>query len=112
MSRGVNRVILVGNVGADPEMRYMQDGGAVATVSLATTETWGRSKHTEWHTLKFFDKLAETAEKYVRKGQKLYVEGKLRSNKYVTADNVEKFSIQIIVDNMNMLSGDQNLNES
>lgn len=88
MSRGVNKVILVGNAGNDPETRYTQSGGAITQLRIATSESWNdkqsgeKQERTEWHRLKFFGKLAEIAGEYIRKGSQIYVEGSLRTDKY------------------------------
>lgn len=100
---GVNKVILIGNVGQDPDVRRMPSGDAVANVSLATSETWKdkgtgeRQERTEWHRVVFFGKLAEIVEQYVRKGSKLYVEGKLRTRKY-DKDGQTHYSTEVVVD--------------
>ncbi|MGH8106913.1 MAG: single-stranded DNA-binding protein, partial [Arenimonas sp.] len=88
MARGINKVILVGNLGNDPEVRYSQSGSAMTTISIATSESWkdkatGEQKErTEWHRVKFFGKLAEIAGEYLKKGSQVYVEGRLRTDKY------------------------------
>jgi len=100
---GVNKVILVGNVGGDPEIRHMPSGDAVANVSLATSEGWKdrntgeKKERTEWHRVVFFGKLAEIVEKHVRKGSKLYVEGKLRTRKY-DKDGQTHYSTEVVID--------------
>jgi single-strand DNA-binding protein len=99
---GVNKVILIGNVGGDPEVRHMPSGDAVANVSLATSESWKdkqgqKQERTEWHRVVFFGKLAEIVEQYVRKGSKLYVEGKLRTRKY-ERDGQTHYSTEVVVD--------------
>jgi single-strand DNA-binding protein len=99
---GVNKAILIGNVGGDPDVRYMPSGDPVANVSLATSETWKdksgeKQERTEWHRVVFFGKLAEIVEKYVRKGSKLYVEGKLRTWKY-DKDGQTHYSTEVVVD--------------
>ena len=114
-SRGVNKVILVGNLGQDPEVRYMPNGGAVANITLATSESWrdkatGEMKEqTEWHRVVVWRGLAEVVEKYVKKGSKVYVEGKLRTRKW-EKDGIERFTTEILADNLTMLdraTGDQ-----
>ncbi|SDX60038.1 single-strand DNA-binding protein [Allochromatium warmingii] len=113
MSRGVNKVILIGNLGADPDVRYMPSGDAVATVSLATSEAWKdrntgeMQERTEWHRTVFFGKLAEIVKQYLRKGSKVYVEGKLRTKKWQTQDGQDRYTTEIIVDNMQMLDSRQ-----
>lgn len=113
-NKGVNEVTLVGYLGRDPEIRYMPEGGAVATLSLATAETWkdrttGEQKEkTEWHRVVIFGKPAEIAEKYVRKGTLLYVRGKLHTRKWTDKDNIERYSTEIVVNvggEMQMLGG-------
>jgi single-strand DNA-binding protein len=107
----VNKVILVGNVGRDPEMRTFPSGDRVANVSLATTDRWkdkesGEQKEaTEWHRLNFHGRLAEIAGEYLRKGSQVYVEGSLRTRKWTDKDGVEKYTTEIRVDNMQMLGG-------
>lgn len=106
---GVNKVILIGNLGADPEVRHLQNGAAVANFNLATTEifkdkqTGERREITEWHRVVAWRWHAETAEKYLRKGSKLYVEGKLRTRKWQDKDGIERYTTEILVDEMNML---------
>lgn len=110
MARGVNKVILIGNLGADPETRYTATGGAITTVRLATSESWTdkagqKQERTEWHRVKFFGKLAEIAGEYLKKGRQIYVEGSIRTDKYTGQDGVEKFSTEIIGNEMQMLGG-------
>ena len=107
---GINKVILVGTVGKDPEMRYSQSGTANVSLSLATNESWKdksgeKQVRTEWHRLKFFGKLAEITGEYVKKGQQLYVEGSLRTDKYTDKQGVERYTTDIIVSEMQMLGG-------
>ena len=121
-SRGVNKVILVGNVGNDPEVRYMPNGNAVANVSLATSDTWKdkntgeQQERTEWHRLVFFNRLAEIVEQYVKKGGKLYVEGRLQTRSW-EQDGVKRYTTEIVVNEMQMLdsrgsqSGDQDFGQ-
>ena len=103
-SRGVNKVILIGNLGADPEVRYMPSGDAVANVRIATSESWkdknsGEThERTEWHNVVFFGKLAEIVKQYLRKGSKIYVEGKLRTRKWQTQEGQDRFSTEVVVD--------------
>ncbi len=104
----VNKVILVGNLGRDPETRYMPDGGAITNISIATTATWKdksgeKQEQTEWHRVAFFGKLAEIAGEYLKKGSQVYVEGKLRTRKWQDKDGVEKYTTEIIADAMQML---------
>lgn len=109
MARGINKVIIVGNVGKDPETRYTAGGAAITTLSVATSEQWkdkqtGENKeHTEWHRVKFFGRLAEIAGEYLRKGSQVYVEGKLRTDKYTDKEGVDRYSTDIIADEMQML---------
>ena len=111
MARGVNKVILIGNLGKDPETKSFPNGGQVCNVSLATSESWkGKDgqmqEHTEWHNLVFNDKLAEIAGKYLRKGSKVFVEGKIRSRKYQDkASGQDRYITEIRVSDMQMLDG-------
>lgn len=106
----VNKVILVGNLGKDPETRYLPDGGAVTNISLATTESWkdkasGEKKEkTEWHRVGFFGKLAEIAGEYLKKGSQVYVEGRIQTREY-EKEGVKRYSTEIIADRMQMLGG-------
>jgi single-strand DNA-binding protein len=108
-SRGVNKVILVGNLGADPEVRYMPSGGAVTNVNLATSETWKDKQtgqpqeRTEWHRIVFFNRLAEIAGEYLKKGSKLYVEGSLRTRKWQGQDGQDRYTTEIVASEMQML---------
>lgn len=109
----VNKVILVGNLGRDPEVRYMPSGDAVANIAVATTDKWkdkqsGEQKEqTEWHRVSFFGKLAEIAGQYLHKGSQVYIEGKLQTRKYADKDGVEKFATEIRADTMQMLGSRQ-----
>ena len=110
MARGVNKVILVGNLGNDPDVKYTQSGMAVSRVSLATTSVrndrdGNKQERTEWHRVVFFGKLGEIAGEYLRKGSQVYVEGELRSDKYTGQDGVEKYSTDIVANEMQMLGG-------
>ncbi len=111
MARGVNKVILVGTLGRDPEMRYTAAGKAIANTSLATNESWKdkntgeKQERTEWHNITFFGPLAEIAGKYLKKGAQVYVEGSLRTDKYVDKQGVEKYSTKVHVNDMQMLGG-------
>lgn len=113
MAKGsVNRVILVGNLGRDPEVRYTPNGLAVANVTIATSEVWKdkqsgeNQEKTEWHRLVFYNRLAEIVGEYVRKGSKIYVEGRLQTRKWQDqTSGQERYTTEIIVDNMQMLSG-------
>ncbi len=104
----VNKVILVGNLGRDPETRYMPDGGAITNISIATTSQWKdksgeKQEQTEWHRVAFFGKLAEIAGEYLKKGSQVYVEGKLRTRKWQDKDGVEKYTTEVLADSMQML---------
>ena len=104
----VNKVILVGNLGRDPEVRYLPDGGAVTNVSVATTDTWKdksgeKQERTEWHRIAFFGKLAEIAGEYLKKGSQVYVEGSLRTRKWQDKEGKERYTTEIIADRMQML---------
>lgn len=108
MARGVNKVILVGNVGKDPEVKYMPSGGAVVNLTLATSESWKdkqsgeKQERTEWHKLTFYNRLAEIVGEYVRKGSQIYVEGRLRTRNY-EKDGQTHYVTEVMVDNMQML---------
>lgn len=110
MARGINKVILVGNLGNDPEVKYTQSGMAVTRCSLATTSVrkdrdGNQQERTEWHRVVFFGKLGEIAGEYLRKGSSVYVEGSIRYDKYTGQDGVEKYTTDIIGDQMQMLGG-------
>ena len=111
MARGINKVILVGNLGADPETRYMPSGSAVTNLSVATSETWkdkqtGEQKErTEWHKVAMFNRLAEIAAEYLRKGSQVYIEGKLRTRKWQDRDGNDRWTTEIVADEMQMLGG-------
>lgn len=110
MARGINKVILVGTLGKDPETRYSQSGGAITSASLATNEKWKdkngeMQERTEWHRVKFFGRLAEIAGEYLKKGGQCYVEGKLRTEKYTDKQGVERYSTDIIADELMLLGG-------
>lgn len=110
MARGINKVILVGNLGDDPETRYTQGGMAVTTIRLATTSVrkdreGNQQERTEWHRVKFFGKLGEIAGEYLRKGSQVYVEGSIRYDKYTGQDGVERYFTDIVADEMQMLGG-------
>ena len=101
---GVNKVILIGNLGQDPDVRYMASGEAVATISVATSESWKdkttgeKKERTEWHRVVFFGKLAEIVQQYLRKGSKVYVEGKLRTRKWQANDGSDRYTTEVVVD--------------
>ena len=111
MSRGINKVIIVGNLGADPETRYMPSGSAVTNLSVATSEQWkdkqtGEQKErTEWHKVAMFNRLAEIAAEYLRKGSQVYIEGKLRTRKWQDRDGNDRWTTEVIADEMQMLGG-------
>jgi single-strand DNA-binding protein len=111
MARGVNKVILVGNLGADPETRYSASGTAMCSIRIATTDSWKdkqtgeRQEKTEWHRVKFFGRLAEIAGEYLKKGGQVYIEGSLRTDKYTDKEGVERYSTDIIANEMQMLGG-------
>ncbi|ELY2561854.1 single-stranded DNA-binding protein [Cronobacter sakazakii] len=115
-SRGVNKVILVGNLGQDPEVRYMPNGGAVTSLRLATSESWrdkqtGEMKEvTEWHSVVLYGKLAEVAGEYLRKGSQVYIEGQLRTRKWQDQSGQDRYSTEVVVNvggTMQMLGGKQ-----
>jgi len=111
MARGVNKVILVGNLGKDPETRYMPSGSAVTNLTLATSESWKdkqtgeNQERTEWHKVAMFGKLAEIAAEYLRKGSQVYIEGKLRTRKWQDKEGKDRWTTEIVADEMNMLGG-------
>ena len=110
-TRGVNKVILVGNLGQDPEVRYMPNGNAVTNISVATSESWkdkstgADQERTEWHRVVMFRRLAEIAGEYLRKGSKVYIEGKLRTRKWQGQNGQDRYTTEIIADEMQMLGG-------
>lgn len=111
MARGVNKVILIGNLGADPEVRYSPNGSAVTNIRLATTDQWRdrqsgeQQERTEWHRVVFFSRLAEIAGEYLRKGSKVYVEGRLQTRKWQGQDGQDRFTTEIVGNEMQMLDG-------
>ncbi|MFV8784148.1 single-stranded DNA-binding protein [Microbulbifer sp. SA54] len=112
MARGVNKVILIGNLGGDPETRYLPSGGAVTNVTLATSETWKdkqtgqQQERTEWHRVVFFNRLAEIAGEYLRKGSKVYLEGSLRTRKWQDKQSgQDRYTTEIVASEMQMLDG-------
>ena len=110
----VNKVILIGNLGRDPETRYMPDGGAITNISIATTETWKdkageKQEKTEWHRIAFFGKLAEIAGEYLKKGSQVYVEGRLQTRKWQDKDGQDKYTTEIVADRMQMLGSRQGM---
>jgi len=104
MARGVNKVILLGNVGGDPETRYLPNGNAVTNITLATSDSWTdkqtgqKQERTEWHRVVFFGKLAEIAGEYLRKGSQVYVEGRLQTRKWTGQDGQDRYTTEIVVD--------------
>ena len=111
MARGINKVILIGNVGQDPEVKYMPSGGAVTNISVATSETWKDKntgqpqERTEWHRVVFFNRLGEIAGEYLKKGSKVYVEGALRTRKWQAQDGTDRYTTEIVANEMQMLDG-------
>ena len=110
MARGINKVILVGNLGNDPEVRYTPAGAAVTTISVATTESWkdkegNKQEKTEWHRVVFFSRLAEIAGEYLKKGSQVYIEGKLRTNKWQDQNGQDRYTTEILANEMQMLGG-------
>jgi single-strand DNA-binding protein len=110
MARGINKVILVGNLGQDPEVRYTPAGAAVTTISVATTEAWNdkegnKQERTEWHRVVFFSRLAEIAGEYLKKGSQVYIEGQLRTNKWQDKSGNDRYTTEIIANEMQMLGG-------
>ena len=109
MARGVNKVILVGNLGADPEVRYMPNGGAVANITVATTESWKdkqsgeNQEKTEWHRVVFFARLAEIVGEYLKKGSQIYVEGRLQTRKWQDKGGQDRYTTEIVANEMQML---------
>jgi single-strand DNA-binding protein len=111
MARGVNKVILIGNLGKDPETRYMPNGKPVTSFSIATSETWtdrqtgDKQERTEWHNIVMFEKLAEIAAEYLRKGSQVYIEGSLRTRKWQDKDGKDRYTTEIVARDMQMLGG-------
>jgi single-strand DNA-binding protein len=111
MARGVNKVILIGNLGQDPDTKYMPSGSAVTNLRIATTEvfkdkeTGQNQERTEWHSVAMFGKLAEIAGEYLRKGSQVYIEGRLRTRKWQDKQGQDRYSTEIVADNMQMLGG-------
>lgn len=107
----VNKVIIVGNLGRDPETRYNTEGGAITNVSIATTDNWKdkatgeKQERTEWHRVVFFSRLAEIAGEYLKKGSQVYIEGALRTRKWTDKEGQERFTTEIVADKMQMLGG-------
>ena len=111
MARGVNKVILVGNLGADPETRYTANGTAVTNIRLATTDSWRdrqsgeQQERTEWHRVVFFSRLAEIAGEYLRKGSQCYIEGRIQTRKWQGQDGQDRYTTEIVANEMQMLGG-------
>ncbi|MBA3580937.1 MAG: single-stranded DNA-binding protein [Gammaproteobacteria bacterium] len=111
MARGINKVILVGHLGADPEIRYMPSGAAVANLSLATTESWKdknsgeKQERTEWHRIVLFARLAEIAGEYLKKGAQVYIEGRLQTRKWQDKSGQDRYTTEIVGGDMQMLGG-------
>ena len=111
MARGLNKVMLIGNLGADPEVRYGTSGSSIVNVRLATAESWREKEsgdmqeRTEWHRVVFFGRLAEIAGEYLKKGSQVYIEGSIRTRKYNDKDGVERYATEIVANEMQMLGG-------
>ena len=111
MARGVNKVILVGNLGRDPEVRYSPSGAAIANVTIATSEGWKdkqtgeMQERTEWHRIVFFSRLAEIAGEYLRKGSQIYVEGRLQTRKWQDKDGQDRYTTEVVANELQMLGG-------
>lgn len=109
--RGINKAIILGNIGADPETRYTANGAAITTIKVATSEAWTdkqtgqKQERTEWHRVKFFGKLAEIAGEYLKKGRQVYIEGAIRTEKYTDKEGIERYATDIIASEMQMLGG-------
>ncbi|GAB2778147.1 hypothetical protein GCM10027040_00450 [Halomonas shantousis] len=109
MARGVNKVILIGNLGQDPEVRFLPSGNPVCNLRIATTDTWTdrqsgqRQERTEWHSVVMFNKLAEIAQQYVKKGSRIYIEGRLQTRKWQGQDGQDRYSTEIVANDMQML---------
>src|SRR5579872_1591029 len=117
MARGVNKVILIGNMGKDPEVRYTPNGLAVANITIATTESWKdkqsgeNQERTEWHRVVFYSRLAEIAGEFLRKGSKIYIEGRIQTRKWLDKNtNQDRYTTEIIADNMQMLDSKNTTN--
>ena len=111
MARGVNKVILVGNLGVDPETRYSASGGAITNIRIATNESWTdrqtneRRERTEWHRVVLFSRLAEVAEQYLRKGSQVYIEGRIQTRKWQGQDGQDRYTTEIVANELQMLGG-------
>lgn len=113
MGRGINKVIIVGSLGADPEVRYTQSGSAIANISVATSDQWKdkqsgeKQEKTEWHRVVMFGKLGEIAGEYLRKGSQVYIEGRLQTRKWQGNDGQDRYTTEIVANDMQMLGGKQ-----
>ncbi|MBV1952695.1 MAG: single-stranded DNA-binding protein [Cycloclasticus sp.] len=111
MARGINKVILVGNLGKDPEIRYSASGAAIANITIATSDSWKdkqtgeKQERTEWHRVVFFNRLAEVVGEYLKKGSQVYVEGRLQTRKWQDKDGQDKYTTEIVASEMQMLGG-------
>ncbi|TNF09440.1 MAG: single-stranded DNA-binding protein [Gammaproteobacteria bacterium] len=111
MARGINKVILIGNLGNEPEAKYLPSGGAVTNITVATSESWKdkqtgqQQDRTEWHRVVFFNRLAEIAAEYLKKGSKVYIEGSLRTRKWQGQDGQDRYTTEIVASEMQMLDG-------
>lgn len=111
MARGVNKAILIGHLGRDPEVRYSANGSAIANVNVATTESWkdkqtgDRQERTEWHRIVFFGRLAEIVSEYLKKGSQVYLEGRLQTRKWQDKDGHDRYTTEIVATDMQMLGG-------
>ena len=109
--KGINKVIIVGNLGADPDVKYTASGSAIANISVATTESWKdkqsgeKQEKTEWHRVVFFNRLAEIVGEYLAKGSQVYVEGKLQTRKWTDKDGVDRYTTEVVAQEMQMLGG-------
>lgn len=118
MSRGVNKTIIIGHLGDDPSVRYMPTGGAVANITVATSESWTdkqtseKREETEWHKIVFYGRLAEIAGEYLRKGSKVYLEGRLKTSKWQDQQGVDRYTTEIVANEMQMLDGKQDSQSS
>lgn len=118
MSKGLNKVLIIGNLGTAPEVRYTQNGTAIAVLSVATTEAWKdkqtgeQREQTEWHRVVMYRRLAEIVEKYLRKGSKVYIEGKLQTRKWTGEDSIERYTTEVVANEMQMLDGPRNDNQT
>ena len=111
MARGINKVILVGNLGKDPEIRYSASGAAIANITVATSDNWKdkqtgeKQERTEWHRVVFFNRLAEVVGEYLKKGSQVYIEGRLQTRKWQDKDGQDRYTTEIVASDMQMLGG-------